>query len=532
MSVPQGLDTIGAPTMTGSSRAVSEKQHLSDEGGTKTADELVHLEGPLPKNGSLTEEEEEFLASIVSEQANHIYHKVDKRLLPVLALLYLVAQIDRANIGNAKIEGMTKDLHMTGVDYNVALAIFFVPYILLEVPSNLVLVKFKRPSHYVGLLVICWGIVITCTGVVQNRTGLYITRFFLGVFEAGFFPGAMHIISQWYPPAKVQLRMSAMYASSALSGAFSGLLAYAIAKMNGVGGYEGWRWIFILEGIASVAAGVACCFLLPDTPSLSTIWLEPEESRYLQFNHAKTRGRGTTKSNKNQFRILIQILTDWQLYLLALVFMASAAPTYGLKFNMPQIIKEMGFSTSNAQLLTVPPYVVGAISALINAFFADRFTWRMPAVAVATSLVVLSFSVLFVKAGNISNNVALCYFFVHVALAGVYPIPPAASAWTANNLGPATRAAGLAFMTSVGNLGGIIGSFIYMESEAPTYPTGYGTSLAMAAAGMCASFTLDCFYLKINKARASQSEESIREKYTDEELEAMDDRSPLFRYNL
>ncbi|OBT83896.1 hypothetical protein VE02_08387 [Pseudogymnoascus sp. 03VT05] len=496
MSVPQGLDTIGAPTMTGSSRAVSEKQHLSNEGGTKTADELVHLEGPLPKN------------------ANHIHHKVDKRLLPVLALLYLVAQIDRANIGNAKIEGMTKDLHMTGVDYNVALAIFFVPYILLEVPSNLVLVKFKRPSHYVGLLVICWGIVITW------------------IFEAGFFPGAMHIISQWYPPAKVQLRMSAMYASSALSGAFSGLLAYAIAKMNGVGGYEGWRWIFILEGIASVAAGVACCFLLPDTPSLSTRWLEPEESRYLQLNHAKTRGRGTTKSNKNQFRILIQILTDWQLYLLALVFMASAAPTYGLKFNMPQIIKEMGFSTSNAQLLTVPPYVVGAISALINAFFADRFTWRMPAVAVATSLVVLSFSVLFVKAGNISNNVALCYFFVHVALAGVYPIPPAASAWTANNLGPAKRAAGLAFMTSVGNLGGIIGSFIYMESEGPTYPTGYGTSLAMAAAGMCASFTLDCFYLKINKARASQSEESIREKYTDEELEAMDDRSPLFRYNL
>lgn len=182
--------------------------------------------------------------------------------------------------------------------------------------------------------------------------------------------------------------------------------------------------------------------------------------------------------------------------------------------------------------LLLSPYVVGAISALVNALFADRFTWRMPALAVADGLVLLAFSVLFAKAGQISDNVALCYFFVHVALAGVYPIPPGASAWTANNLGPAKRAAGLAFMTSVGNLGGIIGSFIYMEREAPTYPTGYGTSLAMAAAGMCASFTLDYFYWRINKTRASQSEEEIREKYTDEELEAMDDRSPLFRYNL
>lgn len=148
--------------------------------------------------------------------------------------------------------------------------------------------------------------------------------------------------------------MSAMYTASALSGAFSGLLAYAIAKMDGVGGYEGWRWIFILEGIGSVLAGVLCFFLLPDSPSLSTRWLEPSESRYLQLSHAKTRGRGTKKSGAFSFSTLVSILTDWQLYLLALVFMSSAAPTYGLKFNMPQIIKEMGFSTSNAQLLTVP----------------------------------------------------------------------------------------------------------------------------------------------------------------------------------
>jgi len=115
---------------------------------------------------------------------------VDVRLVPMLALLYLIAHIDRANIGNAKIEGLEASLNMTGTDYNVAVAIFFVPYILGEVPSNMLLTRF-RPSWYIGFLVVAWGIVMTFTGVVQSFGGLCATRFLLGVFEAGFFPGAL-----------------------------------------------------------------------------------------------------------------------------------------------------------------------------------------------------------------------------------------------------------------------------------------------------------------------------------------------------
>jgi MFS family permease len=117
--------------------------------------------------------------------------KIDVRLVPFLALLYLAAHIDRANIGNAKIEGLDKDLKLTGYQYNIALSIFFVPYILFEIPSNLLLKKFNRPSHYLGMLITTWGIVMTLTGVVQNYGGLVACRFLLGVAEAGFFPGAV-----------------------------------------------------------------------------------------------------------------------------------------------------------------------------------------------------------------------------------------------------------------------------------------------------------------------------------------------------
>ena len=151
---------------------------------------------------------------------------------------------------------------MTDTDYNVAVAVFFVPYVLCEVPSNLLLAKFSRPSYYMGTLVICWGLVMTFTGVVQSFGALVATRFLLGVFEydrpytvdkhaanvpnlfrAGFFPGAIWIVSQWYPPRKTQSRMAMFYLASALSGAFSGLLAAGIAQMDGLGGYEGWRWM-------------------------------------------------------------------------------------------------------------------------------------------------------------------------------------------------------------------------------------------------------------------------------------------------
>ena len=260
----------------------------------------------------------------------------------------------RANIGNAKIEGLEATLKMTGTDYNVALMMFFIPYVLFEVPSNILLAKFKKPSQYMGILVLCWGSIMTLMGVVQNFGGLCAARFFLGLCEAGFFPGAIYLVGQWYPPDRTQFRMALFYCASAASGAFSGLLAAAIAKMNGpypkpshytvlidtgVGGYEGWRWIFILEGLATVLMGVAVFWLLPDSPSHAEgRWLTADEARFLRLNNLMTRGvkkeRGVNADGKKEgirWGIMGQVAKDWQIYLQAMIFASNAVPNYGLK---------------------------------------------------------------------------------------------------------------------------------------------------------------------------------------------------------
>lgn len=200
--------------------------------------------------------------------------------------------------------------------------------------------------------------------------------------------------------------------------------------------------------------------------------------------------------------------------------------------------------------MTAPPYACGAISALVSALMADRFSWRMPFIVGAQGLLIIAYAILFAKAEAIENNVALCYFAVHVACVGVYPILPGCNAWTINNLaGPEKRAIGyvlssvqckgiglimnsIATMICIGNLGGIVGSFIYQEKEKPKYPTGFGTSLAFAAAGMVCAFTLEYLFWRINKKNAEKTEEEWRAIYTEDQLQKLGDRSPLFKYNL
>jgi len=449
--------------------------------------------------------------------------------------LYLVSFIDRANIGNAKIEGLLPDLHMTGKQYNIALAIFFIPYTLAEVPSNAILHLFARPSVFMGILVTAWGLIVMCHGFVHDFAQLCGLRILLGLFEAGFFPGAILIISKWYLPHESQTRIAIFFTASAMAGAFSGLLAFAIAKMDGIGGYQGWRWIFILEGIASVVIGLACFFLLVDTPQHSSAWLQPDEIRYMELRQvaAGRVKRHQEKEKRFDFRLLLTVLCDWKIYLLILMFWSNVTPNYGLKFTMPTIIKNMGYTSANAQLLTIPCYTVGAISAYGFSVISDRLKWRMPTIVAPQLCVVTAYAILFAKAGNISDNLAVCYFALCLACFGLYPIGPGVQAWNMNNLaGPAKRALGIGWMTAVGNMGGIPGSFIFIESEGPTYPTGFGASLGFATAGVAAALVLETLLWRINGKNEQLSEEDIRATFSEEELEKMGDKSPLFKYTL
>ncbi|KAL2823023.1 major facilitator superfamily domain-containing protein [Aspergillus granulosus] len=512
---------------------MADKRNSISKVDEADAEKSTHIESPVTEIGTfrvvgLSAEDADFYTNYPEEKRKKVFRKVDIRLVPMLALLYLCSHIDRANIGNAKVEGMVEDLNMTGVQYNTVLSIFFIPYVLFEVPSNILLKKFKRPSTYLGILVVSWGIIMTCTGLVKNYGSLMAVRVLLGIFEAGFFPGAIYLCSYWYMPKDLALRISYFYCASALSGAFSGLLAAAIAEMHGLGGYEGWRWIFIIEGLATVVLGVACFLFLIDTPALATRWLEPDEIRYLELSMFIKQGGRVENESKFKWRDLRMVLTNWRVYMQAWSLFVQSALSYGTKFTLPTITQSMGFSTTNAQLTSAPPYVAAAISAIIFARLSDHFYWRLPFVVIPMLIVIIAYSIIISLKGELEARMGVAYFAVVLAVVGIYPIQAAAASWNSNNLAPASRRAiGIALMNCVGNIGGILGSFMYLESEKPKYYTGFGISLALGGTGMIVAGLLEWSYKIANRRKAAIAEEA-RLKYTEEELFDMGDRSPLF----
>lgn len=212
----------------------------------------------------------------------------------------------------------------------------------------------------------------------------------------------------------------------------------------------------------------------------------------------------------------------------------------------------MGYRSTNAQLLSAPPYIAGAIAAVVSSLWADRRSHRMPPIVFFQSLVLISMSVLFVYSPQIEDNIPLCYTMVVISCIGMYPIIPAnqviyidpvlpnlpfhsryKQAWTVNNLaGPEKRVSGIAFMVTLGNCGAFVGSWIFQESEKPEYPTGFGTCLAIAAAGICAASTLEWLYHRHNKRWEGYSKQQVLDMYSEEQLKDLGDRSPLFKYGL
>jgi MFS family permease len=192
----------------------------------------------------------------------------------------------------------------------------------------------------------------------------------------------------------------------------------------------------------------------------------------------------------------------------------------------------MGFSTTNAQLLSAPPYVAAAASAIIFAKFSDRFYWRMPFVAIPMVIVAVAYSILISLKGALAEKRGVAYFSVVLAVIGIYPIQAAAASWNANNIAPSSRRAiGIALMNCVGNVGGIVGSFMYPDTDKPKYFTGFGLSLAFGGTGILVAFFLEWSYKNANARKAKIADEA-RVKYTEEELFDMGDRSPLFKHVL
>jgi MFS family permease len=218
----------------------------------------------------------------VSVEDHRLLRKVDLRLLPVFTLLYLLSFLDRSNIGNAKIDGMTTDLGVSPASYNTALAIYFVGYVIFEIPANIILKK-CNPQVWLPSLTLIWGIVSIGQGLVKNQAGLFGIRFLLGATEAGLFPGVIYVFSVYYLRRERSWRVAIFFGGSALAGALGGIFAYCIGLMNDVGGRSGWQWIFILEGILTVFVSLIAYFIVP-TWSHKAKFVRV----FLLFRHPKT----------------------------------------------------------------------------------------------------------------------------------------------------------------------------------------------------------------------------------------------------
>ncbi|KAL1982370.1 hypothetical protein VTN96DRAFT_1401 [Rasamsonia emersonii] len=446
----------------------------------------------------------------------------------MLAVLYLLSFLDRGNIGNAKIEGLAEDLHLTGAQYNWCLTVFFFTYAAFEVPSNLLLKRF-RPSVWLPSIMVAWGVVMTLMGIVTNYHGLLLARLFLGVTEAGLYPGVAFYITMWYCRYEAQFRQALFFSAASVAGAFSGLLAYAIAKMDGVGGYAGWRWIFILEGLATVVVAVIAFFVIYDFPETATFLTEDERAWVIHRLKYQGSDDHTHVEEVEQFKwkYVWDAFTDWQIYLGLLMYWGIVCPLYGSSLFLPTIIKDLGYSSSTAQLLTVPIYITAAGISVLSAWLSDRAGQRSPFIFFFMCCIGCGFIICLAASGRGVPGVV--YFGVFLAVAGIYPAFPGNVTWMSNNLaGGYKRAAGMAIHIGVGNLAGAMASNFYRQQDSPRYVLGHSLELGFVAAGLIAVAVLRFSYQRINRLRAEKGTGG----YTAEEMSRMGDRSPAFRYAL
>lgn len=418
-----------------------------------------------------TSDREDQSGSFDAVAEKNLVRKCDLHVIPPIALIFFLAFLDRTNIGNARIQGLEEDLNLNGHDYNIALFVFFIPFILFEVPSNII-IRRLAPSTWLSLIVVLWGITTISQGLVQNVQGLIATRFLLGLFESGVFPGCAYLISMYYKRYELQWRISIFFCASILAGGFSGLLAYGIANLGGVGGYGAWRWIFILEGLFTVLVGAVSKWWIADWPETAR-FLNDDERRLLLARLGSDTGEA--KMNELTPRARKRILSDWKIYAGVFAYMGVVNTGYAGSFFIPTILNQMGYKAAEAQVRTIPIFVVATVVCLAAAYMADRLKHRYAFAMGGLAVASVGYSILL---GQQHLSLGVKYFALFLVSSGGFVTQPITIGWLANNVsGHYKRSISAAIQLGFGNIGGIVASNIFLVSEAPRYPTGYGVSL-------------------------------------------------------
>ncbi|KAE9408223.1 MFS general substrate transporter [Gymnopus androsaceus JB14] len=410
-------------------------------------------------------------ANTVSINEKKLMRRIDLHIIPWLALLYFLNFMDRGNIGNAKLYNMTTDCHISDTQYLIALTVYFFPYALFEPVSNVVLRRL-RPSIWLSTLMFCWGVVMICHGFIENYGGLVAVRVLLGVFEAGMYPGIVFYISSWYKRAEMGTKIAYFFSSATISGAFSGLLAVAIHNMNGVGGYASWRWIFILEGLFTVVVAFLSFWIIQDYPE--TAKFLSEEERTFVIRRLQDDVRLSAAGEKYKKKYIWQSLKDWKTWVAMGIYMGFDGPLYAFSLFLPTIINK-AFTATKANLLTVPPYVMGCIATIAVGIIGDRIGTRYYVSLLLFATGAAGYIILIA-----SRSAGLSYFAVFLAASAIYP--SIRNAWVAGNVeGAYKRSFTLGMAIGWGNINGALSANIYRAKDSPWYTMGHGIVLAYIA---------------------------------------------------
>lgn len=371
------------------------------------------------------------------------------RLIPFLFLLYVVAYLDRVNVGFAALD-MNRDLGFSAAVYGFGSGIFFVSYTLLEVPSNLMLARLGA-RVWIARIMATWGVASVAMVMVDSATTFYVLRFVLGAAEAGFFPGLLYYLTHWFPTRERGRAVALFMTATAMAGVIGAPMSSALLRLDGYAGLHGWQWLFIAEGLPAILLAPVVLWRLPERPGQAA-WLTPDERASLSQEMAADEARAT-----GAHVALGPALRSGRLWALSLLYFCLVLAFYGVGFWLPQIVQAAGtLGSATVVLLSAIPYLVATVGMVVIGISSDRSGERRWHVAVPAMVGAVGF----LLAVAVSSSVPLSLVALSLAALGIWgalgpfwTLPPAF-------LRGSAAAGGIAVINSVGNVGGFVGPFV------------------------------------------------------------------------
>lgn len=399
--------------------------------------------------------------SLPLPQEDALYRKVWLRIIPFLFVCYVVSFLDRINIGFAQLQ-MKQDLGFSDAMYGLGAAVFYVGYVLCEVPSNMLLARFGARRTFTRIMVL-WGVASVGMMLVSQPSHFYLLRFLLGVFEAGFFPGIVLYLTYWFPARRRAAVMAIFFAGVAVAGVLGGLVSgWIMRDMAGVLGLHGWQWMFAIEGAPAVLLGLVAAFCLVDGPRQAR-WLAPAEQDYLVAQHAaETQGQG---GHAHSMQALGQALRNPRVYLFAFIYFALTCGSLTLSFWMPLMIRDFGIRDVVAvSLYSVIPNAIGAVGLILIARRSDRLGERHGHFLCCTAGGALALAALTLHVPSLAVSLAIlsvAAVLIFAALPIFWSLPP-------SHLPARTAATGIAFISSIGITSGIVSPWVIGQIKTHT----------------------------------------------------------------